>query len=106
MPTVAVKRRAPAPLPEHGTNRHRKRQPSWRAERQNPHSGGTVALRGFVQDGFCNGCPLPDHTTMVLAISHHRNLNILRRIRNGFVEPFPESLHAARCPANKGGTTS
>jgi site-specific recombinase XerC len=25
MPTVAVKRRAPAPIPEHGTHRHRKR---------------------------------------------------------------------------------
>jgi hypothetical protein len=62
----------------HGTYRHRKRHPSRRAERQNPHSGSTVALRGFVQDGFCNGCPLRDHAAIALASSHHRNLNIGR----------------------------
>lgn len=63
MPTVAVKRRTPAPIPR-------------RAERQNPHSGNTVALRGFVQDGFCNACPLRVHAAIGLAVSHHRNLNI------------------------------
>lgn len=83
MPAVAVKRCGTAPIPVHETYRHRKRQPSRRAERQNPHSGSTVALPGFVQDGFCNGCPLPDHAAIVLAISHHRNLNIVRRIENG-----------------------
>lgn len=80
MPSVAVKRRTPAPIPVHGAYRHRKRQPSRRAEGHNLHSGSTVALRGFVQDGFCNGCPLRDHAAIALAISHHRNLNIVRRI--------------------------
>lgn len=89
MPSVAIKRRTPAPIPLHGTYRHRKRLPPWRAERRNPHSGSTVALRGFVQDGFCNGCPLPAHAAIVLAISHHRNLNIARRILYGSVEPYP-----------------
>jgi hypothetical protein len=78
MPAVAVKRCAPASIPVHGTYRFRKRHPPRRAERQNPHSGGTVALRGFVQEGFCNGCPLPAHAAIVLGISHHRNLNIVR----------------------------
>ena len=91
MLAVTVKRCGPTPIPAHGTYRPRKRQPSRRAERQNPHSGNTVALRGFVQDGFCNGCPLPDHAAIALAISHHRNLNIVRRILNGSVEPFPDA---------------
>jgi hypothetical protein len=78
LPSVAAKRCAPAPIPVHGTYRHRKRHPSWRAERHNLHSGSTVALYGFVQDGFCNGFPLRDHAAIVLALSHHRNLNIVR----------------------------
>ena len=88
MPPVAVKRCAPAPIRSHCPYLHRKRQPSRRAERQNPHSGSTVALRGFVQDGFCNGCPLRDHAAIALAISHHRNLNIVRRYLGGSVEPY------------------
>lgn len=81
MLAVTVKRCGPTSIPAHGTYRHRKRHPPRRAERQNPHSGNTVALRGFVQDGFCNVCPLPDHAAIVLAISHHRNLNIVEVIR-------------------------
>ena len=40
MPPVAVKRCAPAPIRSHCPSLRRKRQPSRRAERQNPHSGG------------------------------------------------------------------
>jgi hypothetical protein len=79
MLAVNVKLCGPTPIPVHGTSRHRKRYPPRRAERQNPHSGNTVALRGFVQDGFCNGCPLPAHVAIMLGISHHRNLNNVRR---------------------------
>jgi hypothetical protein len=100
MLAVTVKYRGPTPIPAHGTYRHRKRHPPRRAERQNPHSCNTVALRGFVQDGFCNGCPLPDHAVIALAISHHRNLNIARRILYGHVEPlFGEALFVP-WPAN------
>ena len=81
MLAVTVKRCGPTPIPVHGTYHPRKRHPSRRAERQNPYSGSTVALRGFVQDGFCNGFPRRDHAAIVLAISHHRNINILRPIR-------------------------
>ena len=94
MLAVTVKYRGPTPIPVHGTYRHRKRHPPRRAERQNPHSGSTVALRGFVQDGFCNGCPPPDHAAIALAISHHRNLNIVRRILYGSVEPSPSRIDA------------
>jgi hypothetical protein len=88
MLAVTVKRCGPTPISVHGTYRHRKRHPPRRAERHNPHSGGTVALRSFVQDGFCNGCPLPDHAAIALAISHHRNLNIVRPIFYGSVKPY------------------
>ena len=99
MLAVTVKRCGPTPIPAHRTYRPRKRQPSRRAERQNPHSGSTVALRGFVQDGFCNGCPLPAHAAIVLGISHHRNLNILRHDRlvpaiDFFCSSLPKSVDA------------
>ena len=44
------------------------------AAREGSSARGTEALRSFVEDCFCNGCPLPDDAAMVLAISHHRNL--------------------------------